>query len=88
MNLFMARWDPRYLRFVFTEEDKNSDQRVAATVAQTNLGKQYLADTLRCANIEPGTVTEKNIRSMDSEREEQKKGKLLLNLKNSEEQTI
>ena len=60
---------------------ESSDQRVAAAVAQTNLGKQYLADTLRCVNIEPGTVTEKNIRSMDSEREEQKKRKATIEFK-------
>ena len=60
---------------------ESSDQRVAAAVAQTNLGKQYLADTLRCANIEPGTVTEKNIRSMDNEREEHKKRKATVEFK-------
>ena len=59
----------------FYRGSESSDHRVAAAVAQTNLGKQYLADTLRCANIEPGTITEKNIRSMDNEREEQKKRK-------------
>ena len=60
---------------------ESSDQRVAAAVAQTNLGKQYLADTLRCANIEPGTVTAKNIRWMDNEREEHKKRKATVEFK-------
>ena len=56
-------------KFRFYGGSESSDQRVAAAFTQTNLGEQHLADTLRCANIEPGTVTEKNIRSMDSERE-------------------
>ena len=60
---------------------ESPDHRVAAAVAQTNLGKQYLADTLRCANIEPGTITEKNIRSMDNDREEQKKRKATVEFK-------
>ena len=60
---------------------ESSDHRVAAAVAQTNLRKLYLADTLRCANIEPGTITEKNIRSMDNEREEQKKRKATVEFK-------
>ena len=64
---------------------ESSDHRVAAAVAQTNLGKQYLADTLRCANIEPGTITEKNIRSMDNEREKQKKRKASVEFKTAKE---
>ena len=60
---------------------ESSDHRIAAAVAQTNLGKQYVADTLRCANIKPGTITEKNIRSMDNEREEQKKRKATVEFK-------
>ena len=51
---------------------ESSDQRVAAAVAQTNLGKQYLLDTLRCLNVEPGDITEKNILSLDKEREAEK----------------
>ena len=38
---------------------ESADQRIAAAVAQTNLGKQYLVDTLHCADIEPGQITEK-----------------------------
>ena len=65
----------------FYRGSESSDHREAAAVAQTNLGKQYLADTLRCANIEPGSIAEKNIRSMDNEREEQKKRKVTVEFK-------
>ena len=65
---------------------ESADQRIAAAVAQTNLGKQYLADTLRCVNIEPGKITEKNIRSIDSERESQKKRKSTVEFKKKRRQ--
>ena len=37
---------------------KSADQRIAAAVAEANLGKQYLLDTLHCVDIEPGQITE------------------------------
>ena len=60
-----------------------SDQRVASGVAQTNLGKQYLLDTLRCLDVEPGNIMETNISAMDKEREAEKSPRL--NSRNDEE---
>ena len=45
-----------------------ADQRIAAAVAQTNLGKQYLVDTLHCADKEPGEITKQKIAMIDYER--------------------
>ena len=60
---------------------ESSDQRVAAVVAQTNLGKQYLLDTLHCLNVEPVDITEKNILSLDKEREAEKHRKSSIKFK-------
>jgi len=65
---------------------ESSDQRVAAAVAQTNLGKQYLLDTLRCLNVEPGDITEKNILSLDKEREGEKRLKSSVKFKKERRQ--
>ena len=65
---------------------ESSDQRVAAAVAQTNLGKQYLLDTLRCLNVEPGNITEKNILSLDKEREAEKHRKSSVKFKKERRQ--
>ena len=54
---------------------ESSDQRVASAVAQTNSGKQYLLDSLRCLNIEPGNITEKNIVSIEKEGKAEKQRK-------------
>ncbi|CAH3174474.1 unnamed protein product [Porites lobata] len=48
---------------------ESADQRIAAAVAQTNLGKQYLVDTLHCADIEPGQITEQKRTMIDYERD-------------------
>ena len=82
MKVSIALWVPRSPRFVFTEEARvQIKELLLPSHKQTDLGKQHLADTLRCANIEPGTVTEKNIRSMDNEREEHKKRKATVEFK-------
>lgn len=65
---------------------ESSDQRVASAVAQTNLGKQYLLDTLCCLNVEPGNITEKSISSMDKEREAEKKRKSSVKFKKEHRQ--
>ena len=54
---------------------ESADQRIAAAVAQTNLGKQYLVDTLHCADIEPGQITEQKIAMIDYERDAGQKRK-------------
>lgn len=54
---------------------ESADQRNAAAVAQTNLGKQYLVDTLHCADIEPGQITEQKIAMIDCERDAGQKRK-------------
>lgn len=54
---------------------ESADQRNAAAVAQTNLGKQYLVDTLHCADIEPGQITEQKITMIDCERDAGQKRK-------------
>ena len=59
---------------------KGADQRVAASVVQTNLGKQYVVDTLRCVQIE------QKMASMDSEREEQQKRKSSIEFKKQRRQ--
>ena len=48
---------------------ESADQRLAAAVAQTNIGKQYLLDTLHCVDIEPGQITEQKVALIDYERE-------------------
>ena len=60
---------------------ESSDQRVASAVAQTNLGKQYVLDTLRCLNVEPGNITEKNNSSIDREREAEQRRKSSITFK-------
>ena len=42
-------------------------QRVACAVAQKNLGKQYLVETLETANITPGCVMNNQEKKMDYE---------------------
>lgn len=54
---------------------ESADQRIAAAVAQTNLGKQYLVDTLHCADIEPGQITEQKRTMIDYERDAGQKRK-------------
>ena len=65
---------------------ESADQRVAAAVAQTNLGKQYLADTLRCVDIEPGKITEQKIALIDNERASQQKRKSSVEFKKQRRQ--
>ena len=60
---------------------ESADQRIAATVAQTNLGKQYLLDTLHCVDIEPGQITEQKIALIDYEREAEQKQKSSIEFK-------
>lgn len=65
----------------FYDGCESSDQRVAADLARTNLGKQYVLDTLRCLNVEPGDIREKNILSLDKEREAEKHRKSFVKFK-------
>ena len=65
---------------------ESSDQRVAAAVTQTNLGKQYLLDTLRYLNVEPGDITEKKILSLDKEGEAEKHRKSSVKFKKERRQ--
>ena len=60
---------------------ESADQRIAAAVAQTNLGKQYLLDTLHCVDIEPGQITEQKIALIDYEREAEQKRKSSIEFK-------
>ena len=60
---------------------ESSDQRVASAGAQTNLGKQYVLDTLRYLNVEPGNITEKNISSIDREIEAEQRRKSSITFK-------
>ena len=59
----------------FYGDSESADQRIAAAVAQTNLGKQYLVDTLHCADIESGQITEQKIATIDYERDAGQKRK-------------
>ena len=68
-------------KICFYGGSESSDQRVASGVAQTNLGKQYLLDTLRCLDVEPGNIMETNISAMDKEREGEKRRKSLVEFK-------
>ena len=70
----------------FYGDSESSDQKVAAAVAQTNLGRQYLLDTLRCLNVEPGNITEKNILSLNKEREAEKHRKSSVKFKKERRQ--
>ena len=54
---------------------ESGHQRIAAAVTQTNLGKQYLVDTLHCADIESGEITEQKIAMIDYERDAGQKRK-------------
>ena len=54
---------------------ESADQIIAAAVTRTNLGKQYLEDTLHCADIEPGETTEQKIAMIDYERDAGQKRK-------------
>lgn len=60
---------------------ESADQRIAAAVAQTNIGKQYLLDTLHCVDIEPGQITEQKIALIDYEREATQKRKSSIEFK-------
>ena len=63
---------------------ESADQRIAAAVTQTNLGKQYLLDTLHCVDIEPGQITEQEIALIEYERgRPNKNGSQALNLRNN-----
>lgn len=62
---------------------ESADQRIAAAVAQTNLGKQYLVDTLHCADIEPGQITEQKIAMIDYEQDAGQKRKSSVEFKNN-----
>ena len=57
-----------------------------AAVAQTKLGKQHLVDTLGCLNVEPGNITEKNILSLDKQREAEKHRKSSVKFKKERRQ--
>ena len=60
---------------------ESADQRIAAAVAQTNIGKQYLLDTLHCVDIEPGQITEQKVTLIDYEREATQKRKSSIEFK-------
>ena len=72
---------PKFIQWVFYGGSESSDQRIAAAVAQTNLGKKYLVDTLHCADIEPGEVTEQKIAMIDYERNAGQKRKSVVDFK-------
>ena len=67
------------IRFYGGSESAN--QRIAAAVAQTNLGKQYQLDTLHCVDIEPGQITEQKIAVIDYDREAEQKRKSSIEFK-------
>ena len=61
---------------------ESADQRIAAAaVAQTNLGEQYLLDTLHCVDIEPGQIIEQTIAVIDYEREAEQRRKSSIEFK-------
>ena len=60
---------------------ESADQRIAAAVAQTNIGKQYLLDTLHCVDIEPDQITEQKVTLIDYKREATQKRKSSIEFK-------
>ena len=77
---------------------ESADQRVACSVAQKNLGKQYLLNVLQSANINPGCTMTSQVSKMDYERKQdqlrkqskdfKKKRKQLRNVRSSKEKRL
>ena len=72
------------LRFYGGSE--SGHQRIDDAVAQTNLGAQHLVDTLHCADIESGEITEQKIAMIDYERDAGQKRKSSVELKKKKQQ--
>ena len=77
---------------------ESADQRVACSVAQKNMGKQYLLNVLQSANINPGCTMTSQVSKMDYERKQdqlrkqskdfKKKRKQLRNVRSSKDSRL